>query len=62
MKMRDGRSRKIRRWWLRPWLQRQSFHGQNHKLMEVLRIEDKAAFKNFLCVEPALFQEIVEMP
>ena len=44
----------------RPWLLRREEFGQYHQLMDELRREDVAAFKNFLRVDPLLFQELVD--
>ncbi len=44
----------------RDWLLRRAEFGQYHQLMEELRREDVAAFKNFLRVDPLLFQELVD--
>lgn len=44
----------------RDWLLRRAEFGVYHQLMEELRREDVAAFKNFLRVDPLLFQELVD--
>ncbi len=42
-----------RRWWMR-----QTLYGQYERLMSELEVEDPAAFKNFVRVEPAMFREL----
>jgi hypothetical protein len=44
----------------RVWLLRRPEFGQYHQLMEELKREDVSAFKNFLRVDPLLFQELVD--
>ena len=46
--------------WVREWLSRRSQFGIYEQLLEELRREDVAAFKNFLRVNPAMFREIVD--
>ena len=43
-----------------PWIERRVQLGQYTRLMEELRLEDVKAFKNFLRVEPELYEELVE--
>ena len=54
--------RRRRTAWVRAWLggERRLSFGHYHRLMAELREEDVAAFKNFVRVEPAMFDEIVE--
>ena len=54
--------RRRRTAWVRAWLggERRLSFGHYHRLMAELREEDMAAFKNFVRVEPAMFEEIVE--
>ncbi len=40
-------------------LQRRTLYGQYERLMSELEVEDPAAFKNFLRVEPAMFREML---
>ena len=47
-----------RRWWVRPWFVRRPEQGWFEQLMEELRVEDVASFRNFVRVEPALFREL----
>ncbi len=54
------RLRRQRRWWCRPWLLRRPALGQFEHLMVELRIEDPAAFQNFVRCKPAMFQEMVD--
>ena len=46
--------------WVKPWIERRLELGQYSRLMEELRLEDVAAFKNFTRVTPDMFAEIVE--
>ena len=46
--------------WVRPWLERRIELGQYTRLMEELRVEDVRAFKNFLRMDPDMFQEILQ--
>ncbi len=46
--------------WARPWLLRRTDFGIYEKLMEELRVEDEASFKNMLRVSPRIFQKIVD--
>ncbi len=48
-----------RRWWMQPWLQRRTLHGQYERLMSELEVEDPAVFKNFVRVESAMFRELL---
>jgi len=54
------RRRQRRTVWVRPWLERRVQLGQYTRLMEELRLEDVRAFKNFVRVEPEMFEEIVQ--
>ena len=55
------RSQRKRRFvWVRHWLVRRSEFGIYEQLMKELREEDITGFKNFLRVDPAMFQEIVD--
>lgn len=49
-----------RKWWSRPWLLRRSLYGQYERLMHEMAMEDVRGFKNFVRVEPDLFQELLE--
>lgn len=57
-RQRGARDRKAKRWWVRPWLLRRPLHGQFEQLMVELREEDVGAFRNFVRMEPAMFQEL----
>ena len=54
---RGGRRR--RRFWVRPWLLRRPVLGQYERLMAELRYEDVPAYKNFVRVDPEMFQELL---
>ena len=49
--------RRNRTIWVKPWLQRRNLLGQYERHMAELRDEDIPAFRNFLRVEPAMFNE-----
>ncbi len=53
------RVRRQRTVWVRPWLQRRLELGQYSRLMEELRVEDLRSFKNFLRMDPEMFQEVL---
>jgi hypothetical protein len=57
-----GRRRRPRTMWVRPWLaaDRRLQFGQYDQLMEELRLEDEQSFRNYLRMEPALFDEILQ--
>ena len=61
-RQRQRHASRERRCWVQPWvdLERQSWFGQYSQLMEELRIEDPASFRNFIRVEPAMFDELVQ--
>jgi len=46
--------------WVREWLLRREEFGVYHQLMKELELEDVAAFKNFLRMEPTMFQELLK--
>ncbi len=61
MNRRVQRIRRQRRTvWVRPWLERRVQLGQYSRLMDELRVEDVRSFRNFLRMEPAMFQEVVD--
>ena len=45
---------------MRPWLARRPIYGHYEQLMNELLRENHTDFKNFLCVEPEMFFELVE--
>jgi hypothetical protein len=49
-----------RKWWCRPWLLRRPLFGQYEKLMSELAMEDVLGFKNFLRIDPDLFNELLQ--
>ena len=49
-----------RRFWVRPWILRRPLLGHYERLMAELSREDVPAFKNFVRMEPAMFQELLE--
>ena len=56
---RRRRPRRQKRWWVRQWLTRRVDYGIYTNLMRELELEDPAAFKNYLRMEPAMFQELL---
>ncbi len=46
--------------WVRNWLQRRPLYGQYEKLMVELRDEDVAGFRNFMRMDPPMFQELIQ--
>ena len=56
----DRRRRRRRRMWVRGWVLKIPFHGQYDILMRELEHQDKGAFNNFVRMEPASFQELVD--
>ena len=55
------RGRQPRRGMVRPWLhsERRLQFGHFYRLMEELRLEDGGSFRNFLRMEPAMFDELL---
>lgn len=49
-----------RTYWVKPWLKRRSEQGHYSNLMKELAEEDPQLYKNFLRLDEALFDEIVE--
>ncbi len=54
------RRRRNRVVWVRNWLQRRPLYGQYKKLMVELWDEDVAGFHNFMRMDPAMFQELIQ--
>ena len=54
------RGRKPREVWSRLWLQRRQIFGQYDALLQELNREDPGEYKNYLRIQPDLFQEMVE--
>ena len=52
--------RRRRTYWIRPWVIRRPILGQYGSLMQELRVEDVAGFRNFIRMEPAMFRELLE--
>ncbi len=57
---RQRRGARHRRWWCQPWLLIRPAFGQFEQLMVELKVEDPVAFQNFVKLEPAMFQELVD--
>lgn len=62
MRRRRRAARRDRRFWVRPWLSvdRRLQFGSFDQLMEELRVEDTTAYFNYLRMEPAMFDELVQ--
>ncbi|XP_047490323.1 protein ALP1-like [Penaeus chinensis] len=54
------RRRRDRVVWVRQWILRRPEHGLYEKLMVELRNEDPRAFKHFMRMPPAMFDEVVQ--
>jgi len=52
--------RRPKRYQTREWLLRRPLHGQYDQLMVELREEDVGAFRNFIRMEPRMFQELLD--
>ena len=46
--------------WIRPWLQRRIELGHYSRLLQELRLEDEASFRNFLRMDPRMFHELLQ--
>ena len=57
---RRQRRKKRRSVWVRPWIGRRLELGIYHQLMVELRREDPSAFHNFMRMDPAMFDELLE--
>lgn len=55
----QGRQRRPRSCWIRPWLERRPLLGAFERLMGELEREARGDFKGFLRMEPAMFHELV---
>ena len=55
------RNRRPKRFWVRPWLsaRRRLELGHYHRLMRELNTEDTISFFNYLSMQPAMFDEIL---
>eukprot|EP00920_Eleutheroschizon_duboscqi_P034770 GHVT01083361.1.p2 GENE.GHVT01083361.1~~GHVT01083361.1.p2 ORF type:complete len:116 (+),score=6.52 GHVT01083361.1:390-737(+) len=54
------RARKRRTMWARNWLLQRPLFGHYEQLVDELRASDVKGFKNFLRVDPELFDELVQ--
>ena len=52
---------KNRKFWTKPYISRNSSLGAYNTLVQELRTEDAAAFKNFLRMDQTCFDELLEM-
>ena len=51
---------KAKRMWVRPWIGRRDQKGAFKNLVQELRDEDKAAYKNYFRMDEASFQELLQ--
>ena len=58
-KRRQKRSTKRRSCWTRPWVLRRPMKGAYTMLVEELRLEDPASYKNYLRMDEETFAELV---
>ena len=57
---RRRRGTQARNVWMRDWISRRPEQGLYDRLMAELRNEDPRSFQNFMCMPPAMFDEIVQ--
>ena len=57
----NGRVRRLRMWWVKPWLLKQPQHGAHHVLLQELRDEDTRYFFNFLRMDTQHFQQLLTL-
>ncbi|KAJ8301055.1 hypothetical protein KUTeg_022574 [Tegillarca granosa] len=56
------KKRKVKRkCWTRPWIKRRSKFGAHHALLDELRREDPKSYKNFIRLDDAAFQELLQL-
>ena len=58
---RRRRRRRRRRWWVRPWLQRRLQHGAYHALLQELYVEDEGSTRNFVRMDIAHFDKLLQL-
>ena len=56
------RRKRPRTWWVRPWLThpRRLQSGDYNQLLQELRLEDEGSFYDYLRMEPAMFDELLQ--
>ena len=56
------RRKRPRKWWVRPWLThpRRLQSGDYSQLLQELQLEDEGSFDNYLRMEPAMFDELLQ--
>jgi len=57
---RKKRKRRVKGFWVRPWITRRLEYGFYDRLMNELQSESPTDFKNMLRIEPAIFQELTD--
>lgn len=60
MHKKTKKERKKRSVWVREWLTKRNKYGMYHKLMKHLRQGDEPAFKNFVRIDPEMFNQMVD--
>ena len=55
------RGNRFGRLWVRPWIARRNQYGAYHALVQELSSEDPSGLKNFLRMDMATFNELLEM-
>lgn len=52
--------RRVRRWWVKPWIQRRRFFGQYQTLFTELEREFHGDFMGFIRIDRNLFAEVLQ--
>ncbi len=58
---RRKRRRRNRKVWTREWIRKRDRHGAYHQLLQELKLCDRNAYKNFLRIDEAIFETILEL-
>jgi hypothetical protein len=56
----QGRARRPRRWWVKPWVARRPLHGQYHHLFQELDQECEMDYMAYIRVDRNMFAELLE--
>ena len=57
---RQGRARRPRRWWVKPWVARRPLHGQYHQLFQELDQECEMDYMSYIRVDRNMFAELLD--
>jgi hypothetical protein len=57
---RQRRRKEVKRVWTRPWVFMREQHGAYHCLLQELSLWDKPSYKNFLRMDEAAFEELLQ--